>query len=99
MTIPARYSGVCPDCGEHAHLVRDLAAMRVQLRRIDREIARLDPPPPTTDPAAFGGLGSTAARAYQARLTPDRIHRLAVLHEERRQLAAKVAYAEGLDHA
>lgn len=81
---------------------RDIASLaalprrRAKLDRIDAEIARLDPPPPTDDVAAFGGVGSTAARRYQDRFTPDRIHRLAELHEARRTLAAQVAYAEGL---
>lgn len=57
-----------------------------RLAAVDAEIARLDPPPPTDDPAAYGGVGSTAARRYQARYTDERIARLAALHREREQL-------------
>lgn len=69
-----------------AYRVRKMPEWDEELRRIDREIARLDPPPPTRDPAAYLGEGSTAGRRYQAKYTPSRIHRLAKLHERRREL-------------
>ena len=78
-----------------ANPAKALPGLRHRLARVDAQIARLDPPPPTTDMAAYGGVGSTAAASYRARLTPDRIHRLAVLHEERRQLVGRIAAAEG----
>lgn len=73
-----------------------LPARRERLAHVDAEIARLDPPPPTTDMAAYGGLGSTAARRYQRRYTDETIHRLAELHAERVTLVRQVAYAEQL---
>ncbi len=73
-----------------------LPARRERLAHVDAEVARLDPPPPTTDMAAYGGLGSTAARRYQRRYTDETIHRLAELHAERVTLVRQVAYAEQL---
>lgn len=59
-----------------------------RLRLVEAEMARLDPPPPTTDVAAFCGVGSTTARRYQDKFTPARIHRLAELTTERARLQA-----------
>ena len=57
-----------------------------RLAWLEAEIARLDPPPPTTDPAAWAGVGHSGATRYRSRLTPDRIHRLAELTTEAEQL-------------
>ena len=56
-----------------------------RLKTVRAEIARLDPPPPTTDRAALD-QGGRALRGYRTRLTPDRIARLADLHQERVEL-------------
>lgn len=54
-----------------------------RLDRINAEIRRLDPPPPTTDMAAWGGVGM---KGYKSPYTADRIHRLAELTTEAEQL-------------
>lgn len=72
-----------------------LPGRRARLAAVDAEIARRDPAPPTTDMAAYGGLGSTAATGYQRRLLSDtNVARLAELWAERGRLAADVAHAE-----
>ncbi len=71
-----------------------LPQRRERLARIEAEIARLDPPPPTTDMAAFGGVGSTVATRYRSKFTPERIHKLSILWEERVQLERLIAFAE-----
>lgn len=58
-----------------------------RLDRINAEIRRLDPPPPTTDMAAWGGVGM---KGYKSPYTADRIHRLAELWDEKRELEARL---------
>lgn len=78
-----------------ASAVRRLPEFRQRLAAVDAEIARRDPAPPTTDMAAYGGVGSTTASAYQTRLLSDtNVARLAELHRARARLAPQVAYAE-----
>lgn len=82
---------------DRARLVPRLPQLRARLARVDAEIDRRDPAPPTTDPAAFGGVGSTVATAYRTRVRSDaNVARLAELHAERIRLARDVAYAERL---
>lgn len=73
-----------------------LPGWRAELATVEARIRRLDPPPPTTDMAAFMGVGSTAARRYRRRLTPERIHELSVLHKRRTELVKSIARADAL---
>ena len=60
-----------------------------RLAAIDAEIARRDPPPLTTDTAAFGGVGcSTVARQNRRRLSSANVQRMAELWRERDALVA-----------
>ena len=60
-----------------------------RLAAIDAEIERRDPPPLTTDTAAFGGVGcSTVARQNRRRLSSANIQRMAELWRERDALVA-----------
>lgn len=62
-----------------------------RLAAVEAEIARRDPPPLTTDAAAFGGVGCTAvARQNQRRWSPGNVHRLAELWDERDQLLTRL---------
>lgn len=65
-----------------AELAAKVPGLLDRLRRLDSEIARLDPPPPTTDTAAYGGRGSTAATDYQER-AGRRVPELSRLVQER----------------
>lgn len=67
-----------------------------RLAWLEAEIARLDPPPPTTDLAAWAGVGHAGESRYRARFTPDRIHRLAELTAEADRLRRLVGPRE--DH-
>ena len=78
-----------------ARAARELPALRKRLERVEAEIARRDPAPPTTDLAAYGGRGSTTATRYRARLLSDaNVEALARLYPERDELRVKVAHAE-----
>lgn len=50
-----------------------LANLLTDLERIERRMNQLDPPPPTTDPAAWGGVGNSASARYRKRVTDDRV--------------------------
>lgn len=73
-----------------------LDVYRERLDAIDSEMRRLDPPPPTTDPAAWGGVAHAGAARYRARFTPERIARLAKLSDERKVVAGRLRYAESV---
>ena len=77
--------------------VDKLPARREALANVDRQIRRLDPPPPTTDMAAFAGEGSTAGDRYRARHTDDRIAKLAALTRKRTILAAAIERGERIE--
>src|SRR5699024_7780702 len=53
---------------------------RQRLEQVEKRIAVLDPPPATTDPAAWGGEASSMARRYRARITDEHIKEMAALH-------------------
>ena len=65
-----------------AELAAKVPRLLDRLKRLDAEIARLDPAPPTTDTAAYGGVGSTTATAYQERVG-RRVPELSRLVQER----------------
>ena len=80
-----------------AATVASLPALRADLARVDAEMRRLDPPPPTTDPAAWGGKVAPTVRRYRARATSDaHVARMADLVRRREVLAREIAYAERL---
>ena len=76
-----------------AALAAALPDLRTRLARVEAQIARLDPPPPTTDSAAYGGVGSTTATRYQQRFFRN-LPRLTQLWDEQRHLADTVRRAE-----
>ncbi len=78
-----------------ADLAAALPDLRTRLARVEAEIRRRDPAPPTTDLAAYGGVGSTAARAYQRRILSDgNVQAMARLVRERDHLIGLVAAAQ-----
>lgn len=69
-----------------------LAILTAKLERIDRRMAYLDPPPPTTDPAAWGGIPNATATVYRRRITSDRVvSEMAGLHDRRSRLQTLIA--------
>lgn len=48
-----------------------LPKWKAELAKIEAEMRRLDPPPPTTDRAAYGGVGCTTTTRYQRNLFTD----------------------------
>ena len=78
-----------------ADLAAALPDLRARLARVEAEIRRRDPEPPTTDLAAYGGVGSTTARAYQRRiLSNSNVRAMARLVRERDHLIGLVAAAQ-----
>ena len=73
-----------------------LPRWRERLAWVEAEINRLDPPPPTTDMAAFGGVGSTTATRYRKRFLAN-LPRLAELSRERDDLLARIVHAEAME--
>lgn len=72
-----------------------LPALRAELARIEAEMARCDPQPPTDDMAAYGGVGSTTAARYWNRLRADaNVIRLAELAKRRDALIADIETAQ-----
>lgn len=81
-----------------AWMLEKLPEWRAKLARVEAEIARLDPPPPTTDTAAYGGVGSTTATHYRERFLRN-LPRLAELAPIRDDLAQRVRIAESFEAA
>lgn len=48
-----------------------LPKWKAELARVEKEIARRDPSPPTIDRAAYGGVGCSATARYQRNLFRD----------------------------
>lgn len=60
---------------------------RTELERVETDIRRLDPPPVTTDRAAYGGaVHPRIAVRSRVALSDFRVERLARLHRERERL-------------
>ena len=75
--------------------ISKLPKLRAQLAKVEAEIERRDPKPPTDDPAAFGGVGCTTTARWQKRVMSDsNISRMATLWDEQRRLAEAVRIAE-----
>ena len=72
-----------------------LPKWRDRAAALRHRIDQLDPPPPTTDMAAFGGVGSTTATRYQERFHRN-LPRLAELWGELEALNRDIAHAEAL---
>lgn len=68
-----------------AERARNLPRWQAQLAVVDADIARLDPPPPTTDRAAWTGEAMGRATARH-RPNPDHIATLAALYAKRDRL-------------
>lgn len=73
MTTQQNACGRCPFLGFAAEQLRLPPKPQARLATIQREIEQLDPPPPTTDLAAWTGVGHSSERRYRSR---------AELHEE-----------------
>ena len=70
---------------------RLLPGWRKRLARIEAEIARLDPPPATTDMAAYGGAVHTSIQRQRlGALSDTRVERMARLHREADALRTKI---------
>lgn len=70
---------------------RDLPRWRAELERLEAEIRRLDPPPATTDLAAYGGdMHASLRRARANHLSDDRVAKLANLHRKADRLRRQI---------
>ena len=75
--------------------ISKLPKLRAPLAKVEAEIERRDPKPPTDDPAAFGGVGCTTTARWQKRVMSDsNISRMATLWDEQRRLSEAVRIAE-----
>lgn len=71
---------------------RQTPKWQAELARVNAEIARRDPAPPTTDMAAYGGVGCSTTARYQKNLLRDsNVSRMAELLKRRDYLEARLA--------
>lgn len=72
---------------------RKLADLDAALDRVEARMRQLDPPPPTTDPAAWGGVGNSASARYRRRATSDRVvMEMAELVSRRDQIRTRIFF-------
>lgn len=68
-----------------------LPQWKAELAKVEAEIARRDPPPPTTDRAAYGGVGCTTTIRYQRNLLrPSNVEAMGRLVRRRAELVGMI---------